>query len=165
MTIEPHELWAEVIAAGGPKRIAAAVGRNVATVYRWARNPMDVEDPDGTGQTGLFDWLEAVVDTLAARPAARVTLRKLQLYVVALFERALDRGEPRAESSEQLMTRGVTALREMADVLEECQKADPDEARLIGECLEVQEIISQIISAAEAGMSAEQRAHAVRAIK
>lgn len=155
MTVELHTLWAEIIEAAGPKRTASAVGRNVATVYRWARNPMDIEDPDGTGATGLLDWFEAVVDVLAARPGARVTLRKLQLWTAAIFARALDRGERRPETNEQLTSRAVIALRELADVIDECRKNDPDEARLIHECLEVQEVLAQIIAAAEASMVVE----------
>lgn len=152
MHADTHVLWGEIIDAGGPKRIANAIHRDVSTVYRYARNPMDASDPDGTGAPGPLDLLEAVVQVLAARPGARVALRKLHLWTDSLCRGALDRGERRPETNEQLMARATTALRELADVIDECRKEDPDEARLIHECCEVTEVLAQIIGAAEAGM-------------
>lgn len=164
MTADPHALWLEIVESAGAKRVAQATGYNISTVYKHTRHPFDSDELNGTGERGILDRFEATVDLLASRASSRVTLRKLSLWTQSLFERALDRGEPRAESPEQLSKRATTALRELADVIDECAKADCDEGRLIHEATEVQAILDAIIRAASAGMNAE-RGQTVRAIR
>lgn len=148
--MENHELWSEILKSAGAKRVADVTGYDQSTVYRFGRHPFDSEHLDGTGERGILDRFEAVVDVLASRRQSRVTLRKLQHWATGVFERASGRDESNSESSEQLSARAVSALRELADVIDECRKGNPDEDRLIHECLEVEAILEQIRRAAEA---------------
>lgn len=152
-----HLMWAEIIEAAGAKRLADATGYDLSTIYKHQRHPFDVDHLNGTGERGILDRLEATIDLLAARTVSRVTLRKLQLYVAGMFTRALDRGEPTPQSAAALSTLAVTALRELADVLDECRKTDCDEEQLINETLQVQNILESILSAAEAGLISERQ--------
>lgn len=91
--MQTHELWNAILEAGGAKRVAQAIGRDLSTAYKWARHPMASDEPDGTGSSNIFDWFESVVEVLAARPSARPTLRLMRLWFDDLFRLAIDRDE------------------------------------------------------------------------
>lgn len=147
---DTSELWAEVIEAAGPKKAAAAVGRDISTIYRWARSKWDV-DPDGTGSNGLFDWFEAVVEVLAARPSARPTLRKLQLWSDALFRRVLDHHETKPLPQDELRRKAGAMLHNTADLLEGLSGGQVDTDRVVNVALETRELLERIIAAVEVG--------------
>lgn len=155
---ENFEFWDEIVKTVGAKKLADVTGYSWSTVYKFGRHPMSVDSPDTTGDRGIFDRFESVVDLLASRAAYRHLLLKLQSRTTTLLEHALDRGVARPLSGSELKQRATTALRELADVIDACDDPDCNKQTLIDETLDVQNLLTEILRAAEAGMIAERGA-------
>lgn len=135
------------------KRFAAAVGRTQQTVYAWSRS---ADDPEQDGSPNLFDWLEAVVDALAARPGGRPVLIQIRRWFIAITDRALGAWNPQPLTRDALAAETATLLREFADLVAECCPDAFDRARFIKEGAEVIAAVDRLMQAAQAGLTEEE---------
>lgn len=161
--IESWQLAGAVKDALGAKRFAAAVGRHLQTIYSWSRDPMD---PEQDGSTNLFDWLEAVVDALAARPEGRPVIIRIRIWFLAVTDRALAAFQPRAATREELAMHTSETMREFSEFLRECCPDGFDADRLMKEGAEAIDAIKRLLAAVQQGVEVEEREHqaAVRAM-
>ena len=151
--IETWKLSAAIKDAVGAKRFAAAVGRTLQTVYSWCRDPMD---PEQDGSPNLFDWLEAVIDTLAARPEGRPVLIQLRCWTVGTIDRALGAWQPLPLTRDTLAIEAGESVREFGEFLRQCCPDGFDRDRLLKEGAEAVEAIERLMAAAQEGIRAEE---------
>lgn len=138
----------------GAKRFAAAVGRTLQTVYSWCR---DQHDPNADGERNLFDWFEAVVDALAARPEGRPVLIQLRSWMLTVIDRALSAWKPQQLTPDALVHETSRVLREFSDFIDECGSEDFCRDRLAKEGAEAMEAIERLIRSAHGGMESEKQ--------
>lgn len=142
------DLWNDVVRACGAKRLAAAIGRHLATIYRWAE-----------GENGLLDWWETTINLLALRPGGRPVLIRLQAWSEGLFRRALCLGQQSPISTAALRRQAVLLLRETADVIECCGAGEVNRELLLKDAVEVKDLVERIIASVEAGVIDEEEEH------
>ena len=102
---------------------------------------MDEAEPDGTGTRNDLDRLEILVDVLAARPAARPTLRLLRLWCDSLFARVLDADEGVAMDDVERVHRLGHTVREFGEFMEHAA-GNEDPARIAREGAEAMDAIA-----------------------
>lgn len=114
--MQTHELCARIAddqEGIGKARFATATGRNQRTIEYWTHDPMSADDP--LGHPNIFDWIEAVLEALAARPHARPLLHLVEMWFKRLFDRLLRRVERTPTTEPEVLARLATAAREHGD--------------------------------------------------
>ncbi len=161
--IESWQLAAAVKDALSAKRFAAAVGRTLQTIYSWTRDP---HDPEQDGSTNLFDWMEAVIDALAARPEGRPVITRIRLWFLAVTDRALGAFQPRPATRDELAMHTSETVREFSELLAQCCPDGFDADRIMKEGTEAIDAIKRLLSAVQEGVQEEELEHqvAVRAM-
>lgn len=148
---ETTKLLRQVLEIAGPKRVSAATGFALGTVYAWARDPMDL-DPDGTGQSNPLDRLEQIAEALATRgEPGRTVLIQLDGWWQRLMDRLLgQRAEQLTHSA--LLGLACEATREASDVgVALADGADRDRVRReIAEAREALDRLERSVGADEA---------------
>lgn len=138
---ETWQLCRDIRKAIGRRRFSRAVGRDENTVDYWCREPMSVRNPDGSGSHNLFDWAEAVLETMATVPAARTALLVTEQWFRALFDRLLRQvdGDPLDCSNERIL-RAAAAAKEHGEAMERFLVMEDDEESLTSALCEALEI-------------------------
>lgn len=151
--MDTWQLCGRIKEAIGAKRFAAAVGRTLQTVYTWMRDP---QDPEQDGSPNLFDWLEAVVDALAARPDGRSVLIQIRCWFLGVIDRALGAWQPQPLTRDELAYQTGETVREFGELLRECCPDRFDRAQLIKEGAEAVDAIQRLMAAVQEGMDQEE---------
>lgn len=148
--MQSHQLYARLLDVLEAPRLARALGiRRVDSVYRLARHPADIEDPDGTGARNDFDRIEAVIEAAVLRPGGRALVRQIQIWFEALFRRVLDGWQPEPLTDCRLMQKTATAVSEFGDFLGTCTPGEIDPERISKEGAEAIEAIERLVLAAQ----------------
>lgn len=147
--IESNQLYSRAIDAVGAKKVAHALDLSLSHTYRIARNPMDIDNPDGTGARNDLDRLEAFGDLMAAHPAFGLSvLVLLRMWIDERFARWFGTAISSPLVDSELAAKAGEVCKEFGELLQQLRPGF-DADVVAKEASDVVAVLEQLIKAAE----------------